>query len=453
MISILEYLQNQIITEASTTKFEHYTNDIKALKGLEQLYINNPEKIPTEVYEDIIKKLINVSSSHNPAADRLFIYALEKKFFKIPYEYTDSILKEFENSDYFTVKNSNDSEKIKIYYNRIKLFETGEGSIDKVSTNEQELATCLIWNKYIDLRSQNLDFSIDIINDIVKDISPNFTSNWIKSLVEQVTAIEKLLLKYGINENDIVNYKLCLYGSTIPDDDLNISELYKKLITKYSRFYKGNKHHFDPSDIILYNKKLDIDSFKAIVNDDIVDGTQTKKIFMDNFFSKRDIMGISLKQITSTPKIEEYNINSECKIKRIDSVEIVENKTSENYLRVLCKGDFNFDNLTDEEGNEIQNKNQNIYVTLRSFGSDCIAMDCTINDVSNKSTPSLGKCPVKIWREILNVDKNDNITTCINAFKEFLTTNDEDYIKRRINIIIKKAIKEGPNCFPFILIH
>ena len=453
MISISEYLQNQIITEASTTKFEHYTNDINYLKGLEKLYINNPKKIPDEVHKNFIEKLKNVSSSHKPVPDRLFIYSLEGKYFRIPYEYTNSILKEFDNSEYFTVKKSNSSEKIKIYYNKIKLFETGDGSIDKVSSKEQELATCLIWNKYIDLRSQNLDFSINIINDIVKDISPNFTNNWIKSLFEQVTTIEKLLLKYGINENDIVNYKLCLYDSTIADDDLNISELYKKLITKYSKFYKGNKNHFDASDIILYNKKLDIDSFKAFVNDDIVDGTQTKKIFIDNFFSTRDIMGISLKQITATPKFEEYNINGEYKIKRIDSVEIVENKTSENYLRVLCKGDFNFDNLNDEEDNEIQNKNQNVYITLRSFGPNNIAMDCIISDASNKISPSLGKCPVKIWREILNVDKNDNITTCINAFKEFLTTNDEDYIKRRINIIIKKAIKEGPNCFPFILIH
>lgn len=453
MITILEYLKKQIITEASVTKFEHYTNDIQKLLNLDQLYINNPEKIPDDVYDDLIKKLGKMSKDHNPAADRLFIYALEKKFFKIPYEYTDSILKEFEKSKHFTIKYSNDSEKIKVYYNKIKLFETGEGSINNVSSTEQELATCLIWNKYIELKSQNLDFTIDIVNDIIKDISPNFTSNWVKSLAEQVNAIEVLLKKYGIPETDIVNYKLCLYGSTIDDDDLHIGELYKKLIIKYAKFYKGNKHHFDPSDIILYNKNLDIDSFKELVNDDISDGTQTKKVFMDNFFSTRDIMGISLKQITTTPKIEEYNINSECKVKHIDNVEIIENKSSENYLRVLCKGDFNFDNLTDEEGNEIQNKNQNVYVTLRSFGSDCIAMDCTINDVSNKTSPSLGKCPVKIWRKMLNLDKDDNITTCINAFKEFLTTNNEDYIKSRFNVIIKKAIKEGPNCFPFILIH
>jgi hypothetical protein len=453
MKTILEYLQNQIITEASVTKFEHYTNDIDALKGLNQLYINNPEKIPDVVYEKFIEKLKNVSKDHNPAADKLYIYALEKKFFKIPYEYTDSILQEFEKSEYFTIKYSNGSEKIKVYYGKIKLFETGEGSINNVSSTEQELATCLIWNKYIELKSQNLDFTIDIVNDIIKDISPNFTSNWVKSLAEQVNAIEVLLKRYGIPETDIANYKLCLYGSTIDDDDLHIGELYKKLITKYSKFFKGNKHHFDPSDIILYNKNLDIDSFKELTNDNITDGTQTKKLFMDTFFSTRDIMGISLKQITTTPKIEEYNINSECKVKYIDSVEIVENKSSENYLRVLCKGDFNFDNLTDEDGNEIQNKNQNIYVTLRSFGSDCIAMDCTINDVSNKTSPSLGKCPVKIWRKMLNLDKDDNITTCINAFKEFLTTNNEDYIKSRFNVIIKKAIKEGPNCFPFILIH
>lgn len=453
MITILEYLQNKIVTESSNTKFEHYTNTIDTLKDLKQLYINNPEKIPDEVYEKIIEKLKNVSADHNPAADKLYIYALEKKFFKIPYEYTDSILKEFGNSKYFTIKYSNDSEKIKVYYKNLKLFETGEGSINNVSSTEQELATCLIWNKYIELKSQNLDFSIDIVNDIIIDISQNFTSNWVKSLTEQVNAIQVLLKNYGITETDIVNYKLCLYGSTIDDDDLHIGELYKKLITKYSKFYKGNKHHFDPSDIIIYNKNLDIDSFKILVNSDITDGTQTKKIFMDNFFSTRDIMGISLKQITTTPKIEEYNINTECKVKYIDSIEIVENKSSENYLRVLCKGNFNFDNLTDDDGNEIQNKNQNIYVTLRSFGSDCIAMDCTINDVSNKTSPSLGKCPVKVWRKILNLDKDDNITTCINAFKEFLTTNHDDYIKARFNVIIKKAIKEGPNCFPFILIH
>ena len=95
MKTILEYLQNQIITEASVTKFEHYTNNIDTLKGLNQLYINNPEKIPDNVYEDLIKKIDNVSKDHNPAADKLYIYALEKKFFKIPYEYTDSILNEF----------------------------------------------------------------------------------------------------------------------------------------------------------------------------------------------------------------------------------------------------------------------------------------------------------------------------------------------------------------------
>ena len=223
----------------------------------------------------------------------------------------DSILNEFDKSEHFTIKYSNDSEKIRVYYGKIKLFETGEGSINNVSSTEQELATCLIWNKYIELKSQHLDFTIDIVNDIIKDISPNFTSNWVKSLAEQVNAIEVLLKKYGIPETDLANYKLCLYGSTIDDDNLHVGELYKKLITKYSKFFKGNKHHFDPSDIILYNKNLDIDSFKELANDNITDGTQTKKLFMDNFFSTRDIMGISLKQITTTPKIEEYNINSE----------------------------------------------------------------------------------------------------------------------------------------------
>lgn len=78
-------------------------------------------------------------------------------------------------------------------------------------------------------------------------------------------------------------------------------------------------------------------------------------------------------------------------------------------------------------------------------------MDCTT--IGTKS-PSLGKCAKAVWADILGLKEKQKLTIeeCLDTFKEFLN-GDEKIVKEKLKEIIQSAVKEGPNCFPFVLIH
>ena len=86
---------------------------------------------------------------------------------------------------------------------------------------------------------------------------------------------------------------------------------------------------------------------------------------------------------------------------------------------------------------------------MRSFGEGIVAVDAAI---LSKKEPALGKCTVKIWRADLNLSQKDTLETCIDTFKYYIENN-SNAMNDLLTRWIKSSIKEGPNCFPFVLIH
>jgi hypothetical protein len=160
------------------------------------------------------------------------------------------------------------------------------------------------------------------------------------------------------------------------------------------------------------------------------------------------VIGISLKKLSKSGVYHEFNVNGNAQVKKVNRIEIIPAKNKANNLTIDVYGNFNFTGLTDAEGDTIKHETV-VRMILRTFGEP-IAIDCTLRDAG---APAIGKCPVSIWRNIIGVSKSDNLKTCIEKMKSFIEETPEDELYERIGDIIRGAAKEGPNCFPFVLIH
>ena len=140
-------------------------------------------------------------------------------------------------------------------------------------------------------------------------------------------------------------------------------------------------------------------------------------------------MGISLKKLSKQGKIELFNIDGNEGV--IRSVTGFRNNPPKrgNYAQVYCQGSFQFsEGFTDEDGDRLNNTKE-IMLTLRTFGSNIIGMDVNLSKNDKAIGPTIGKCPVNIWRKVLGIEQNQekNIQTCIDRFNEFLKTGKETY--------------------------
>ena len=141
-------LLTEYITETLESKFNKYVSELDDILDIctriKQLGI---EDVMQQYFDDLIR-----IAKYRPK--ELFIYASGEPYFKIPYAFYDSIL-ELE-SEYPQLKvKPEGGNKLKIYYKDKEIFETGSGSIGRVSTEQQETATCIVWNSVVEGANAN----------------------------------------------------------------------------------------------------------------------------------------------------------------------------------------------------------------------------------------------------------------------------------------------------------
>ena len=428
----------------SSTRFDKYTNSFDDL-------INVCPTLRAKREAKDVEMLINdIISSSDYITNKTFIYAPKGLFFKVSYSYYKEI-KEIVNSpkykDKFKTTDKGGGKIVVSYINGGIIFETGAGSIGRITTAQQETAKCVVWNTYIDnLRNDDDVFNVndrDTIKNVIKDIADDFDDDWISTFIKQVTTITEYIKKFGGDPSD---YKLCRYGES--ESNNIVSSAYKLFIDKYISVLEGQKDNFDPSDVILY-KESETNNIVNALNKYCDNVIENKNNFINNLFKTHLLQGLSLKKIVgkNTCRYEEFNTGDQ-NVNRIGDVtdfHILRSRTP-NCVSVICKGNFKFDDITDEEGNIIKTEHS-LKLKLRTFGDGRTGIECFIND---SKEPTLGKCPVRIWKPIIGVNDKEDITICIEKFKTMLENKN---VKDNLKTIIQYAVKEGPACFPFILLH
>ena len=436
----MKKLYNYIV-EATEGAFDKYVSQI------DELFEIFPKLSEIEGLDNFLTDIIK-EADYNPR--ELFIYSQTHKYFKIPYAFLEAIQNIAPNYPQFSLHKYG-GKKIKVSIKPYgEIFETGSGSIGRVSTASQESATVAVWNKYIEeVDYFDLD-NEDYIRNLVEDISTKFDTEWISTFQKQVKLINHYIISIGENPLD---YKLTRYG------DSAIGNAYKNFVENYTKIISdgdGQKDNFDPSDVLLYKHKSEkkiesiLNSYKLTDIDSCID---CKTKFIDSLFIPKLLQGISLKKIAAKKNglYELFNIGDNVRIPIVSNFETTLGK---NQITILCKGNFNLDNMTDDLGDEIESEKE-IKLVMRSFGyakkGNEVAIDATLNIGKN---PSLGKCPKRIWMKLLNITTKDyqNLPKCISIFNEYIEKN-KPTIKNDLTKLIQACIKEGPNCFPFVLLH
>ena len=439
-------------------KFDKSTSDI-------QTVINNTKftkivsgGIESGEIEKFMQFVLNLASGNEVIGDP-FIYGNNSSFFKIKYDLGDDIERacdsgDFENITYDEVRSSR---KIKIKYKGSIFAETGSGSIGRVNTESQEIATCVVFNAVVEELAKNPEFKYDFvfIRDLISDISEDFDNSWVVSFYKQIQGILRYLEDNGCNP---INYKLERYGGSKKFPDWDLSRTYANFIKKYTKCFPGSqKDNWDPSDVILYNKDMvseiesDLITWTSELTDELSAATIKEKLKNKYYIGKdgeklKDIIfkGISLKKISGKkePHVEIFNVGEGSKV-NVSSV--VGQKRTQSGFVCIINGGFDFGYVSDSDIDE--QKSKDVKLTLRTFGSGRVGIDVCLNE---NGSPSLGKCPVNIWRGILGCDESIIIDDAIDKFEEMLNG---DKVKENLKEIIEGAIKNGPNCLPFILLH
>lgn len=437
---------NDIITEGTSTKFDRFVSTFDKLMSINPNLVahRNPELV-SGLLNDIIEK-----ANYRP--DELFIYSEGGTYFKIPYAFNEAISLVIKEPKYVKIfKHTIKGNKFIVSFARGgKVFETGSGSIGRVSTAQQETATCLVWNSYINALRDNKNLDVmdkETIQNIVSDLAAGFDSEWISTFGKQVTTITQYLESIG---EDPLDYKLCRYGEKEAEN--SVGKAYESFISSYTKAIEGQKDNFDPSDVILYKESARgaiVSKLKSYANDPI----NSKPIFVEELFKTHILQGISLKKIAGNKgaRYDTYNIGEGNKVENVNKFNIDSHSNEDKQVIVWCEGNFAFDNITDEIGAEIDNS-KTVKLVMRSFGSGQTAVDCLVKEIKGKQSPSLGKCPARIWRDIIGITKKASLQDNIKCFNQFLQ-GDKSKVLTGLGEIIKGAIKEGPNCFPFILLH
>lgn len=413
--------------------------------------------------EEFILSLIDAYEKSGGKRKHPITWANGKDYIKLPYEFTP-IIKTVINtnnfSELFTIKEK-DEKKIFVDYidngKKLRMIETGRGSVGRIPTDLQESSTCTLFNIYMDMIDEDTDdmAQLDDLNNIknllIDALGVNgekFDETWLISFSHQIKSIVKFLKSFDL---DVTEYRAVRYG----DKKNPVSAAYTNMISAYTKVCGttgSRKDTYDPSDIILYDQRA-IGKIESICRagssrDDYEDPNNSdkgiKNEYINELFLSHLCMGISLKKLTGAGRPEIFNTGSHNIVKSVNAVKESDIIIKPNYITVKVSGNFNFDNTTIDNGEEVNNQ-KSILITLRSFGS--VAMDVKMDA---KGEPALGKCPVDIWRSILGVNSKTKLHDCLRAFEKFLKSSNNT---SQIQSLIQYAIKEGPHCYPFILLH
>lgn len=454
MRPLFEYIMEVIHNNTILEKFDNATSDIQTIFDKTKFTKKVLDGIENGEIEKFMNELLSIAAGDSVIGDP-FIYSNGASYFKIKYDLGDDIERLCKSKDYenFEAKPVRGSKKIHVLYNGNRFAETGSGSIGRVNTESQETGTCVVFNAVVEELRKNPEFKYDFpyIKGLIEDISADFDNAWVASFYKQISGIIGYLRSNGC---DPTEYKMERYGGSKMFKDWNLSKVYAQFIGKYtSCFANSVKDNWDPSDVILFRVADEgsiSSNFMAWAGElsDEPSAAVVKEKLKKEYYTNNNIIfkGVSLKKISSkkNPEVDIYNVGEGSKVS-ISGVSEVKEKAGSN-LTVFVKGSFDFGNVLDSD---IPSEKENeVKLVLRTFGSGQVAIDVTVAQSGN---PSLGKCPVSVWRRILDCNESTSIEIAIEKFKHVL--DDEKNINRNLELIIRGAIKNGPNCLPFILLH
>ena len=504
MISLYKYiLENVDLVVEGSGGFRNVCNTLEDLKNIGNLNINTKDKNRIPVYADEVIKLLKHVYDKCGVHESEFqiVYSESDGHFKVPYFLCDYLIYAIDVEGFgnkFTYGRKDEhSNKIYVYLIReksssnIKVFETGNGSVGRISTSEQENATCQTWNNFINQIKQVTADKSDInnneyintnLNNATEDIE--ISKDWKSSCIMQCRGV----LSYLKHVNcDPKKYYMVRYGDSGDIKETAETKTAIKVISSYKRFvdtytnalkkttefaYINKKDNFDPTDVIIFNyEKSDyiinsLNSYERLIKDDYI---KARTKFLTDLFLQNLLIGISLKKISgSSHTFEKFNIGENVEIKSVSSYRAHIGESGKN-ISVICSGNFDFEKITmanvknasdkrDEGFFQIPSKNNNkCKLVMRTFGDGTVGIDCFLyegatDDNFNPKEPSLGKCPADLWRQLLGIERGTGIIDSISKFKKVLDRKG-DNVNKILSKIINDAIKSGPHCFPFILIH
>lgn len=503
MISLYKYILENVdlVVEA----FDQGADDFKSMINAHPKLNAGDYKEEMGLLLNILKKYIDVKCKNMFTFDkslkyfninRIYTTALSNMFSRecgkeekqtpsksVEYRLGDEIIGKNESLSRFRcVKSDTD---MKVYIDEKFIFKIGNGSVNRVKTADQENGTCIIWNRYINLLN-NIDAKESVKMDVkfVESILKGFSYDWMDSFSTQIATIynflknedetpeEYMMVRYG---GDIKGLNKLVEDNEIDDEATaktleRVGKAYAAAIKAYvSNFPGSQKDNFDPSDVILY-KVSDVNNIiipnleyitKAFDSKDEVGVKEAKQSFIDKLFKTHSMFGVSLKKVSSyrAPQCDLFNINYDEKSSNIKVTGNTGVQESGTGLKIICSGNFKFSGITSADNNEKESgektggvKESKISINMRTFGGS-IGIDCCVVNGSH-TEPALGKCPVAHWRKELEVDQKSDLIACKEALvKKMESFENLEHQNEFLENIIKYAGKEGPACFPFILIH
>lgn len=353
-----------------------------------------------------------------------------------------------------------------IKVNGVTVAVTGSGSIGRVTTAAQELATCVVWNAFVEEirlgsgQAFKLGKAADI-KELIGELSADFDAAWVDSFKQQILCIWDFLQSRGLYWDDIKQYRACRYGGADYIDDENdkamrckTGKAHEKFVNAYMDMVKRltgdkrvQKDNFDPSDILIYKPGEGVlQEFERLANEcktaesseDILNAYRT-------MFANNTLFGISLKKCSGKGTYEIFNISSKTSEQAVKITSVTNNKKETSKAQgaeLLVKGNFNLAGVSDPDHPENDIQSREVIISLRSFGKS------NAMDVKEAKGPAIGKVPVRMWTKELKVDEDD-LVTAVNIFE---TYTDKKYWKA-LSALIAGGMKNGPWCLPFVLIH
>ena len=349
----------------------------------------------------------------------------------------------------------------------------------KVVTRDQEVATCILFNQLVEENKfKEIDpkdkETLHIIKSIINTITNNFDNEWARSYIYQMNSLFKYL-----SGQKIENFRMERYNGDKQFSDWEVSKIYGKLINTYTKAIGGEKDNWDPTDAILYdiNKKDEIitilnncQTLISKLNEE--NGLYNFRNEFNKLYKGFFFRGISLKKLSKPGVLEEFNITGKSNLE-INNFELQDFNGKPYYeqdktIYVIFKAKLHLnqtDNIVPEITNDdnpdkskevIENNDLKRFKLCMRTNGKSIACDLSLCKANSNSTgPSLGKCSVVVWRKCLGFDKDKTLyATQIKDIKEkfieIITGKDN---KDMVLEMSSSAIKCGPNCLPFILIH
>lgn len=340
-------------------------------------------------------------------------------YIKIPYIYDEYLTIAAKKSNGVFTKGPYSGSKCNFYYNKKKCIELGNGSVNRVSTKDQESNTIRLYNNYSNLVQE----SLEDIENIARDLAIDKT--WVKSYKMQLISIINYIESFGGAPGD---YKMSRVDKSSP-----IGAAYEGMVNRY-RIKIGHKDRntVDPSDVILYKKQNE----GSIIN--LLKSIEDIKEFREKLFNTKEVIGISLKKLGKNSKgVYEFN-NGKIHIKSIKNIYDFTRTSNKQDPSKEGRGiKFKVDYIDGED------QIKTITCVLRTFGRE--SLDFSIDG----TTYQVGKSPRALWMKYLNVTNKDSMTDVFNKMENLVNNKQYDILLK----IIKGSFKEGDQCFPFIMLH